>query len=155
MAPHETTEGTRHERRDIRPMADDLVGRRKPTGAGRTWRRTVHAAAEKMLPANYRPSVPTETRDVPWKVLLTDVWGALGFASMRLVLPCGIVTVMLGVFTSLASLEGIFATSGLGPPLPVGEDLNGFMATAMRYTTVATGACGAVAGLFFLVQKGD
>ena len=118
MAPHGTTEETRHERRDIRPMSDDLVGRRKPTGAGRTWRRTVHAAAEKMLPANYRPSVPTETRDVPWKVLLTDVWGALGFASMRLVLPCGIVTVMLGVFTSSRLWRGFLPRLGSRHPCP-------------------------------------
>jgi hypothetical protein len=158
MAPHGAKEGTMHERRDIRPRAADQVGRRKPSGAGRTWRRTAHAVAEKMLPAPYRPSVPPETRDVPWKVLLADVWGVLGFASIRLCLPCGIVTAMLCVFAflgSLESLDGIVASPGVVSPFPSTEAFHSFMRTATRYATVATGACAALAGLFLLVQKGD
>jgi hypothetical protein len=91
------------DRRDIVPVAHDLVGVRKPTGQGRTWRRAVHAVAVRIVPAQTRQEYG-------------DIGGLFVVSGLRLLLP---MAALYGALSFLPLMTDFLVASAPISALPI------------------------------------
>jgi hypothetical protein len=122
------------DRRDIVPVADDLVGARKPTGQGRTWRRAVHAVAVRIVTAHTREEYG-------------DIGGLFVVSSLRLLLP---MAVLCGALSFIPLMPDLLVSSAPISALPIDGSVQALVSLieTARPWILGVGLVSLVGGLF-------